>query len=283
MFAISSIIPEISPIKIVDVGAMSIGDGEEPYARLLKAAPCEVIGFEPIEAEIEKLNAAAMPGRQFLPFFIGDGSEQTFYECNAPMTSSLLEPDVEFCGRFQHLAELMQVVKTSRVSTTRLDDIPEVRGTDLLKVDVQGGELMVFEGATDVLGDVAVINTEVEFVPMYKNQPLFGDIDAFLRARGFLLHRFLGFSGRSFKPFFMRNNPVGTMGQAMWSDAVYVRDFSRFEALPPEMLLKIATIMHENYRSVDLAGAALGAYDAQQGTALLDTYVGSFQKPAAAQ
>jgi hypothetical protein len=32
-----------------------------------------------------------------------------------------------------------------------------------------------------------VITTEVEFVPLYEGQPLFGDIDVFLRQHGFKL------------------------------------------------------------------------------------------------
>ena len=138
MFPISSLLPPLPRIKIVDVGAMTLGQGTEPYAALLKAVPCEVIGFEPVAAELEKLNQLKLPGHKFLPHIIGDGSPRTFYECNHAMTSSLFEPNTELLAKFQNLEELTRVTKSYPVETKRLDDIPEVEGTDFLKVDVQG-------------------------------------------------------------------------------------------------------------------------------------------------
>ena len=40
--------PTSPNLKIIDVGAMSLGEGIEDYARLMQAAPCEVLGFEPL-------------------------------------------------------------------------------------------------------------------------------------------------------------------------------------------------------------------------------------------
>ena len=68
--------------------------------------------------------------------------------------------------------EVFQVVRTHQVQTTRLDDIPETADVDLLKVDVQGAEMMVFEGAPQRLKSALIVDVEVEFIPLYKNQPL---------------------------------------------------------------------------------------------------------------
>jgi FkbM family methyltransferase len=279
VFPISEVIPQVETIKIVDVGAMSIGDGEEPYADLLKAAPCHVVGFEPNESELATLQSAGWIGRTFLPHFIGDGSEQTFYLCRAPMTSSLLQPDAGLLDYFQGLGELMKLANARRVSTMRLDDIPEVAGTDFLKLDIQGGEGMALAGATTMLRDVVLVHTEVEFVPLYRRQPLFGDIDAFLRAQGFTFHRFTSMSGGTFKPMIYRNDPSAAMSQSLWGDAVFVRDFRTFRDVSPMKLLKLATILHENYRSMDLAALALAAYDAQMGTSIQPAYIGRFSPP----
>ncbi|MGE0733470.1 MAG: FkbM family methyltransferase [Alphaproteobacteria bacterium] len=273
MFPIADLLPQLPRLKIVDVGAMTLGDGTEPYTSLMKALPCEVIGFEPIQAECDKLNAQAKPHRKYLPYFIGDGSAQTFYECNMPMTSSLFEPNTELLDKFHNLENLTRVVKTHAVQTKRLDDIPELAGTDYLKVDVQGGELLVYLGGPRTLADAAVVHTEIEFVPMYKNQPLFADIDAHLRSRGFALHRIPGFSGRTFKPLIVKNDVNALLSQIMWADAVYVRDFMNFDRTPPAQLLKIAAILHENYRSYDLAAYALGAHDRQTGGTLQPSYL----------
>jgi FkbM family methyltransferase len=271
-FNIAPLLPPLPRLKIVDVGAMSLGEGTDAYSLLASATPCDVYGFEPGAEEFEKLKASAKPGHHYLPHFIGDGSAQTFYECNFTMTSSLLEPNTALLAQFQNLEELTRVRKTYPVETRRLDDIPELEGTDFLKIDAQGAELMIFEGAARILDGAQVIHTEVQFVPLYKGVPLFGEIDVYLRSKGFSLHR-LTQAGRTFKPMIFMNDVNATLSQILWGDAIYVRDFMLFDRLPGLDLLKIATILHENYRSVDLAAVALACYDRGHGTTLQQTYL----------
>jgi FkbM family methyltransferase len=280
LFPIASLLPPLPRLKIVDVGAMSLGEGSEPYARLLKAIPCEVIGFEPVSAELDKLARTKKAHELFLPYFIGDGSERTFYECNFAMTSSLFEPNTALLAKFQNLEELVRVVKTSPVKTTRLDDIAEVAGTDLLKLDIQGAELLALRGGEKMLGDVLVIQTEVEFVELYKGQALFADIDVFLRSHGFQFVRMWPM-GRTFKPLITNNDPNATTSQWLWGDAIYARDFMTFDRLAPLALLKLACILHESYRFFDLAAVALEAYDRQSGSRLHGAYLEALIKPPA--
>jgi FkbM family methyltransferase len=272
IFNIAQMLPDLPRLKIVDVGAMSLGEGTDPYSPLTMATPCDVYGFEPVAEEFEKLKASAKPGHHYLPYFVGDGSARTFYECNFTMTSSLFEPNTALLAKFQNLEELARVQKTYPVQTTRLDDIPELKGTDFLKADVQGAELMVLEGAPRLLDDALVVHAEVEFVQLYKDQPLFADVDAHLRSKGFVLH-LLGKVGRTFKPLIFRNDVNAGLSQILWGDAVYVRDFMSFDRLSGQALLKIATILHETYHSVDLVAVALEAYDRQHGTELQRAYL----------
>jgi FkbM family methyltransferase len=272
IFNIAPMLHGFPRLKIVDVGAMSLGEGTDPYSPLTTAMPCDVYGFESAAEEFEKLKASAKPGHHYLPYFVGDGSARTFYECNFAMTSSLFEPNTSLLAKFQNLEELARVQKTYPVQTTRLDDIPELEGTDFLKADVQGAELMVFEGAPRLLDDALVVHAEVEFVQLYKDQPLFADVDAHLRSKGFVLH-LLGKVGRTFKPLIFMNNVNAGLSQILWGDAVYVRDFMLFDGLSGQALLKIAAILHETYRSVDLVAVALDAYDRQHGTELQPTYL----------
>ena len=269
MPSIAAILPPLPRLKIVDVGAMWTGADADRYANLENALPCEIIGFEPVAAEYRKLVALNRPHRRYFPHLIGDGSERIFYECRAPFTSSLLEPDLAMAANFEYLAECFQIVRTHPVRTTRLDDIAETAGVDFLKVDVQGGEMLVFEGAPERLKTAVVIDVEVDFIPLYKNQPLFGDIDAFLRSKGFMLHQIQHY-GLTFKP--KVSDGAATSQQSSWGDAVYVRDFPVFERLEPLALLKLAAILHENYRSYDLAARALGAHDRKMRTDLHSAY-----------
>lgn len=275
MFPITSILLDPPRIKIIDVGAMSLGDDKDPYAGLMKSLPCEVIGFEPVARECERLNLKARPGCVYLPYAVGDGTAQVFHECNLPMTSSLLEPNDEFLAMFHELREITRVVATSSVRTVRLDDVAEARGADYLKLDVQGGELMVLQGAIATLRDILVLHTEVEFAPVYKGQPLFADLDAFLRGQGFVLHKISGTKGATFKVPGVDVELTGTVNQMIWGEAVYVRDFMKLAGLPAAALLKLAVILHENYGSFDLAGVVLDAYDRKAGTDLTDRYIQS--------
>lgn len=271
MFPIASLLPSLPPLKIVDVGAMDLGEGTDPYDRLGKAIPCEVLGFEPVAEECERRNSMGRAGYRFLPYVIGDGSEQTFYECAFTYNSSLLEPNFGLLGLFTEFEELFRVVGTTRVRTRRLDDLVELAGVDFLKMDVQGGELMVLEGAAETLRDVLVVHTEACFVPMYRNQPLLADLDRHLRARGFVFHKFVYFGGYPFKP--MPVSQDGALDQQLWCDVVYVRDFQAFDLLSAEQLLKLAVILHENYESWGLAARALEEFDRKTGSMVQSRYL----------
>jgi FkbM family methyltransferase len=271
LFPIASVLPYLPRLKIVDIGA---SESEQPpaYMGLLRAFSCELVGFEPDAAEYEKLNRHSRPGHQYLPYAIGDGSRRTLYQCSSAYCSSLFEPDEVVANKFHTLGPLMHVTGRSEVDTHRLDDIAETAGADFLKIDVQGAELLVLEGAAKRLNDILIVHTEVEFLPLYKGQPLFPDIDACLRRHGFLFHTLVPF-GRTFRPLIINNNDEAWMRQMIWADAVYVRDFTKFAGLAPEALLKIAAILHENYQSFDLAALALDAYDKQTGSGLQAKYL----------
>ncbi|MCW5764542.1 MAG: FkbM family methyltransferase [Phycisphaeraceae bacterium] len=259
-------------LDIIDVGAMDTGDAP-PYAQLLRPGLFRLVGFEPIPEECAKLNARARPGQTFLPHFIGDGGEHTFHLNAAAMTSSLLATNHALVDRFHNLGELMRTVSSRRVATRRLDDIPELTRADFLKADVQGAELQVFRGGRRLLERALVVETEVEFVPLYKDQPLFGDIDAELRAAGMLFHTFTGFAGRAAKPVLVRGDPNLPVRQFLWSNAVYVRDFTRWAGLDADDLLRIALILHHQYGSYDLAALALLHHRAKGQTDLWTPYL----------
>jgi FkbM family methyltransferase len=270
---ILAILPERSAIKVIDIGAMSLGPGTDSYAALERAGVAEIVGFEPVRAECDKLNAAASESKVYLPYAVGDGAKRVLHICNFPMTSSLYEPNTDLVEKFQNLANVMEVVEKQEVETRRLDDIQEVADPDYLKLDVQGAELDVLNGAATSLAQAVVVHTEVEFVPLYKGQPLFGDVDQRLREAGFQFHKFGGISGRTFKPLVANKNINEALSQQLWADAVYVKDFMALDLLSVSKLLKLATILHLVYRSWDFVAFVLRAYDARVNTNLADAYV----------
>lgn len=264
MFSLIDMLGRRAPqFNVVDVGAMWLGADDPPYGALTKTGKCDVVGFEPQQNECDKLNKMGLKRQSYLPYFIGDGSKRTFHLTSAPMTSSLCEPNTQLLNLFQLLNELTTTVSTAEVTTRRLDDIPELASVDFLKLDVQGAEADCLRGAARLLRNCAVVYTEVNFVPMYKGMALFGDVDLLMREHGFLLHWLEPTQNRCFKPFLVNNDPVAGLNQTIWSNAVYVKDFTRLGRQPADLLLKMAVILHECFNSFDLAAHALRYYDAK--------------------
>jgi hypothetical protein len=83
--------------------------------------------------------------------------------------------------------------ETITVPATTIDRFCAEHGidqVDIMKVDVQGSELAVFRGAEGMFQRKAIRNvfTEVYFNPLYSGMPLFSDLDAALKDKGFTLY-----------------------------------------------------------------------------------------------
>ncbi len=259
MWSLRELIKDIPLIHVLDVGAAL---GEKPiYQPLIDAKAARISGFEPTLAECDKLNAKYGAPHRFYPTFVGDGTAKTFHETRLNLTGSLFEPNQALNEKFQALGEFTELVKTHAVETTRLDDVNGLEDVDLLKIDVQGAELMVFEHGPRVLSETLLIQTEVEFLPLYKEQPLFAEVDIHLRRAGFQFHTFLGFGSRAFKPLVKNKQPTAGFRQLLWSDAVYVRDFMQLERLSEVKLKKLALLAHDLYQSLDLCHLVLEELD----------------------
>jgi len=276
-------------IRVVDVGASEDAYGEDVYAPLLRQRLCDVIGFEPNSEECTRLNARAgtqVPPEsgctlKFLPWALGDGSTGEFKLCSAPMTSSMLEPNTPLLRRFTQLEEVTTVVNRTESKTRRLDDLEGELGgrVDFLKLDVQGYERAVLEGSTKLLQHVLVVHTEVEFVEMYQQQPLFAEVDQFLRNAGYVFHRFASIQGRPMKPLCIVANPLQPISQQLWADAVYVRDMWDLKQHSREEMVRTALIMHEVYQSYDVVHHILAKVDSGLAQKYFDRLTG-IQSPA---
>lgn len=154
-------------------------------------------GFEPDPEEAARLAAslADRPGHHVAATALAaTEGPVTIHLAAHPACSSLLPADPGALDRHPDLC-VAAPAGTTTVEATTLDHWATRTGVtwiDLLKLDVQGGELDVLTGASDVLTRTSVVESEVEFNPVYLDQPLFGDIDRHLRDRGFTLWRLGG-------------------------------------------------------------------------------------------
>jgi FkbM family methyltransferase len=82
-----------------------------------------------------------------------------------------------------------------RVPVVRLDDLVAERslpGPYLLKVDVEGAELRVLEGASALLEQTELVLLEVNLFEFLPGQPQLHDVVAFMKERGFVTYDFYG-------------------------------------------------------------------------------------------
>src|SRR5258708_1942394 len=248
-------------VCVVDVVAQNLASEDHVYSPLTRAQSARVIGFEPLSDEANT-RSANDPNVVMLNHFVGEGGKGTFRVGKFNPTSSLLEPNQAFLSQFVALPQMCEIVSEEPVNTTRLDDLPEVRDCDFLKIDVQGGELGVLRGATRTLEGTVVVHSEVEFAPIYKDQPLFSDVDQFLRARGFELIDVVkpGYAAYDDLP-----RPIAT-SRLMWADAVYFKSPESLSTCGPKKLMRAAYIAHVNYGMYDLAARYLRRLDETTGS-----------------
>jgi len=154
------------------------------------------------------------------------------------------------------------------VPERKLDDLVsegKVAAPSYIKIDVQGMELQVFEGAElSLKNHVVGVRTEVCFFPFYKNQPLFSDIDEKLRSYGFYPMQWLEFhewrrKTRKKYPIKSGSEIPVSRGQMMHGDILYLLhpEFMSSESdKDKERLVHLAlvSLCYENY---DHAIAAL--------------------------
>lgn len=155
--------------------------------------------------------------------------EQTLYVTKFLDCTSLYPPNHSYTDRFHTFKQALEMDFTFPLEVTTLDAFcqeEKLEEIDFLHVDVQGADLDVLRGASELLErSILGIIIEVEFSPLYVNQPLFSDIDVNLREQGFRL-----FDLNTSHPacrVHRWDSPIYSSlkkGQLLWADAYYLRD-----------------------------------------------------------
>jgi FkbM family methyltransferase len=212
-----------------------------------------VVGFEPQPDALAKLNARKSGRETYLPHVVGDGAPATLRVCQESGMTSLLRLDASAAAVFRGFETYGRVLKEVPVETRRLDDIAEVGEVDFLKIDIQGSELAVFRNGANRLSRAVAVQTEISFVALYEGQPSFAQIDLELRQHGFIPHSFAELKKWMIHPMYIEGDPYAAVNQLLEGDMIYVRDFTRPDAIETEQFKHLALIAHHCYRSFDLA------------------------------
>lgn len=241
-------------ITICNVGSRKLGKGDD-YASGdwgLFAPNLSIYGFDADADACDAANAD-LEHRQVnwnekhIPLALSKAvGESTLYVTQNPMCSSLYPPNEPYLARFADLPELVNLDFTIEMETTTLDAFCQQEGIaaiDFLQVDVQGADLAVLEGAERILKTVLAVQTEVEFSHLYVNQPLFADIDTYLRAQDFTFFNLMtAHVTRARSPVVSKS----CLGQLLWGDAFYLCDLLQdaeiLHSRTPEQILKLACI-----------------------------------------
>jgi FkbM family methyltransferase len=239
------------PTSILDIGA-NLVDGDPPYQRMLDDGLCTVTGFEPQQRALAELEQRKGPMERYLPHVVGDGHPHRLKITRAEGMTSLLTPDVNQLRLFTGFTHWGSVVAEVDVQTHRLDDL-DIAEFDLLKIDIQGAELMVFQHGRERLCNAVAVQTEVSFVPLYRDQPTFGDVDRELRSQDFVPHSMPALKKWPIAPTVFNGDFLKPGNQLLEADIVYVRDLAHPESMSSEQLSHLAMIAFHIYGSVDLA------------------------------
>ena len=265
---------------LLEIGAAIVGDNKEPFYKLLEYFPSsKIIGFE-IEKDVcEKMNANAEKGVKYYPYALGKTNEKrNLYITQHPMCSSLYKPNESLISLYNNF-EAAYLKNQTEVETISLDyfvDQNKIDAIDFIKIDVQGAELDIIKGGKKSLENVLQIVCEVEFIPHYENQPLFGDVCNYLEKYDLMFNKFLGLSGRALKPIMLNNDP-NLASQHIWTDAIFIHHIQKIQNLSDEKLLKLSLLACV-YQSLDLTFYCLSHFDKRNATSFGKDWMNKISK-----
>ncbi|HZV33101.1 MAG TPA: FkbM family methyltransferase [Verrucomicrobiae bacterium] len=197
--------------SILDVGGNK-GQTTKKYRSLFPRA--EIYCFEAFPDCIDELQKQFHedPKIHVVPKAVAaSNGVATFHVNEFDATNSLLPRTVS--GR-RYYSKTAGPKGTIEVEMTALDEFlrsNNVQNVQLLKLDIQGGELNALRGAESLLraGNVSLIFTEIWFVPHYEGAPLFHEIWSFLSKFDYSL-------------FDVYDLHRATNGQLRYGDALFV-------------------------------------------------------------
>ena len=161
--------------------------------------------------------------------------EIEFHLCKKQEVSSVYPPNFNFLNKFAD-SERFNVQKIIHLNADTLNNQLKKEGVDevdFIKIDTQGYELSILKGCSSYLENVVGLEVEVKFEPTYIGQPLFSEVDNYVKENGFILVDLK-------KYYWKRKNNKNTgnsKGQIIFGDALYFKS--------PEQILSSSNISQE--------------------------------------
>lgn len=226
------------PIVIVDVGCR--WGFADKFIQNKNIDGMKIYGFDPDAQECERLESMYNNENiKLIPIGLSNKEEKRIlYLTKEPACSSLYKPNKKLTKEYPALdcaTELRQI----EVDLSTLDVWAKKEGLsfiDYIKIDTQGAELSILQGGENILPSIRFLEIEVEFNPIYDGQPIFSEVDLYLRKFDFVLWRFSNFvhySQGSESEVVLKEDCINydhhrvlhesRGGQLYWADAFYVK------------------------------------------------------------
>lgn len=159
-----------------------------------------IYSFEPFKDSFDILNESVKSHKNIETFNVALGNvtgKVDFHVNKLSATNSILPTHQDSSKNWGE--DLLDTVETIQVDSTSIDDFIEKKGIaqiDILKIDTQGTEYHVIDGAKKAIQQdkIKLIFLEIITLPTYQNQKYLDEMLSFLRANGFNLYNFYNFS-----------------------------------------------------------------------------------------
>jgi len=209
-----------SGISLVDIGAAGgLQDRWKPFSSFV-----DLVAVEPdprAKESIERLESTSLRSLHRVNSPLASTHREIdFFLCKHPRQSSVLKPNSKHFAKYND-GHKWNVEKVEQMSAITLDSAlaSKIQPT-FLKLDTQGSELDILQGAMTTLHSCLGIEVEVEFREIYQSQPLFGDLSKFLLDNEFDFIDFVAFGK------WERSRPDGLrtfLGELIHADALFLR------------------------------------------------------------
>ena len=197
------------------INLLDIGAANQRFSEPLNSIPDKyIIGFEPdARSLVSKNNDDVL----ILPYALaGRDGMRKLYLTRKPECSSLMKPNRCYLDNYPD-KERWDIVGVEEVHCKTLNSLSaEIGDIDFIAIDIQGAEYEVLECAENVLDGCLGIECEVEFVEIYENQPLFGDVSKLLQSLNFEFIDFI-------VEYRYNRNALNRTGQLAFADALFLR------------------------------------------------------------
>ena len=198
-------------IVLMDVGAAG---GIEPRWKKF-AGKVSYVGFEPDGRAQEFVPNVRFAEYEMIPSALGESRSVRRLNITKDVgKSSLFVPNWELLERFPNV-DRFSVTKELKLQINAADKIVKSK-VDFIKLDIQGSELGVLKGAKGILKEVLGVETEVEFLELYSGQPLFGQVNEYLRRLDFEFIDFVNLRR-------WERNSFSGLGQLTFGDALFLK------------------------------------------------------------